>query len=80
MIIVASKGGAPEHPAWYLNLRDKPENAVQIKGEKWDTRARDATDEEYGALWDQMVGEWPDYAEYQKKTDRKIPIVVLERA
>jgi len=80
VIIVASKGGAPEHPAWYLNLRDKPEGAVQVKGEKWDTRARDATDEEYGALWDQMVKEWPDYAEYQKKTDRKIPIVVLERA
>ena len=80
VVIVASKGGAPEHPAWYLNLRDKPEGEVQVKGDRWATRARDASDDEYAELWKLMVGHWPQYEEYQQKTDRKIPIVVLERA
>jgi proline iminopeptidase len=78
-MIVASKGGAPEHPSWYLNLRDNPDVQVQIRGDKFDARARDATPEERPELWKQMNEIWPDYDNYQTKTDREIPIVILER-
>ena len=77
--IVASKGGAPEPPAWYLNLQAQPEVQVQVKGDRFTARARDATSEEKPELWKIMVGEWPAYDEYQTKTDRQIPVVVLER-
>jgi deazaflavin-dependent oxidoreductase (nitroreductase family) len=77
---VASKGGNPQHPAWYLNLREDPNVQVQIRGDKFDAVARDATPEERPELWKQMAQEWPDYDNYQKKTDREIPIVILERA
>jgi proline iminopeptidase len=77
-VIVASRGGTPEHPAWYLNLRDNPQVGVQIWGDKFDARARDATPEERPGLWKQMAEIWPDYDNYQKRTDREIPIVVLE--
>ncbi len=79
-VIVASKGGAPEHPAWYLNLRDDPEVEVQVKGDRFAATARDAEGDERDRLWQVMVGEWPAYDEYQAKTDRQIPVVVLERA
>jgi deazaflavin-dependent oxidoreductase (nitroreductase family) len=79
-MIVASKGGNPQHPAWYLNLREDPNVQVQIRGDKFDAVARDATPEERPELWKQMAQEWPDYDNYQKKTDREIPIVILERA
>jgi deazaflavin-dependent oxidoreductase (nitroreductase family) len=79
-LIVASKGGAPKPPEWFLNLEAQPEVGVQIKGEKFQARARVATPEEKPAMWDHMLEVWPDYAEYQTKTDREIPIVVLERA
>jgi deazaflavin-dependent oxidoreductase (nitroreductase family) len=79
-LVVASKGGADEPPAWYLNLQDNPAVEVQIKGEKFPARARTATPEEKPELWEEMVEVWPDYAEYQKKTPREIPVVVLERA
>jgi deazaflavin-dependent oxidoreductase (nitroreductase family) len=78
-LIVASKGGAPEPPAWYLNLQAQPEVTVQVKGDRFTARARDATPEEKPELWKIMVGEWPAYDEYQTKTDRQIPVVVLER-
>ena len=78
-VIVASKGGAPEHPGWYLNLRKHPEAEVQIKGEKFSARARDAEGAERDRLWEQMNRMWPHYDEYQTKTDRQIPVVVLER-
>ena len=78
-MIVASKGGAPEHPAWYLNLRENPTVQVQIRGDKFDATARDATPEERPELWKQMTEHWPDYDNYQQKTDREIPIVILER-
>ena len=78
-VIVASKGGTPEHPAWYLNLRDDPEVQVQIWGDRFTARARDATPEERPELWKQMVEIWPDYDNYQQKTDREIPVVILER-
>ena len=78
-VIVASKGGNPDHPAWYLNLREDPHVQVQIKGEKFDAVARDAAPEERPELWTQMAEHWPAYDDYQKKTDREIPIVILER-
>ena len=79
-VIVASKGGSPEHPAWYLNLRDRPEVEVQIKGEVFRATARDAEGAERARLWDLLVEVWPPYADYQRRTDREIPVVVLERA
>lgn len=78
-LVVASKGGAPEPPAWYLNLQDNPDVQVQIKGEKFAARARTATPEEKPQLWQEMLEAWPAYADYQNKTDRDLPVVVLER-
>lgn len=78
-LVVASKGGADEPPLWYLNLRDNPEVKVQVKGEKFTARARTATSEEKPPLWRKMAATWPAYDEYQEKTDRDIPVVVLER-
>jgi deazaflavin-dependent oxidoreductase (nitroreductase family) len=78
-LVVASKGGAPAPPAWYLNLQANPEVTVQVKGDRFSARARTATAEEKPALWKIMTSIWPDYDEYQKKTEREIPVVVLER-
>lgn len=78
-VVVASKGGAPEQPDWYLNLSEQPEVQVQVLGDRFTARARTATPEEKPELWKQMVGHWPDYDEYQRSTDREIPVVVLER-
>lgn len=77
-VVVASKGGTPEHPAWYLNMQEDPEVEVQVKDRVFSAVARDAEGAERDALWDKMAEAWPDYNEYQKKTDRQIPIVVLE--
>jgi len=79
-VVVASKGGAPEHPAWYLNLSDDPEVELQVRGERFHAHARTATAEEKPELWSTMTASWPPYDEYQAKTDREIPVVVLERA
>ncbi|MGP3924231.1 nitroreductase family deazaflavin-dependent oxidoreductase [Streptomyces sp. 8N616] len=78
-VIVASKGGAPVHPGWYLNLQQDPEVKVQVKADKFTARARTAAGEERAKLWEKMAAVWPDYNDYQKKTDREIPVVVLER-
>src|ERR1700753_3517371 len=78
-VIVASKGGAPEPPAWYLNLEAEPEVEVQVKGDRFKANARTATDEEKPRMWKKMAEAWPDYDNYQEKTDREIPVVVLER-
>lgn len=78
-LIVASKGGAPEAPEWFRNLEADPEVDVQIKGERFRARARTATAQEKPDMWRHMTEVWPDYEEYQKKTDRDIPVVVLER-
>lgn len=78
-LVVASKGGSDTPPAWFVNLSKDPSVQVQIKGDRFAARARVATPEEKPAMWEHMVQVWPDYAEYQKKTDREIPIVVLER-
>jgi deazaflavin-dependent oxidoreductase (nitroreductase family) len=79
-VIVASKGGDPKPPAWYLNLSADPDVRVQIKGDVFDAKARTATPAEKPALWQSMVEVWPSYSDYQKKTARNIPVVVLERA
>jgi len=78
-VIVASQGGAPRHPGWYRNLLKHPEAEVQIKGETFRVHARTAEGEERDRLWRQMNRMWPHYDEYQTKTDRVIPVVVLER-
>lgn len=79
-VIVASKGGAPEHPGWYKNLDKEPQVELQVKGDVFPARARTATGDERARLWQVMTQEWPDYDAYQKKADREIPVVVLERA
>lgn len=79
-VVVASKGGAPDHPAWYKNLQADPQVQVQIKGERFAATARDATAEERAELWQLMTEAWPPYDEYQAKTDRQIPLVVLEQS
>jgi deazaflavin-dependent oxidoreductase (nitroreductase family) len=78
-VIVASKGGAAKHPGWYRNLRKTPEAEVQILGERFPVRARIAEGAERERLWELMNGIWPHYAEYQTRTEREIPVVVLER-
>jgi deazaflavin-dependent oxidoreductase (nitroreductase family) len=78
-LLVASKGGSDRPPAWYVNLRANPDVEVQVMGERFPARARTATPEEKPLLWRTMLDEWPAYDEYQRKTDREIPVVVLER-
>ena len=78
-LVVASKGGSDEPPAWYLNLAAKPEVGVQGKGDRFRARARTASAEEKARMWKTMVAEWPSYDDYQASTERDIPVVVLER-
>ncbi|RCV52371.1 nitroreductase family deazaflavin-dependent oxidoreductase [Marinitenerispora sediminis] len=77
--VVASMGGAPEHPQWYRNLVADPTVRVQVKGDVFTAEARTATEEEKARLWPEMARIWPDYDEYQAKTDRSIPLVILRR-
>lgn len=79
-VVVASRGGHAQHPAWYLNLVENPAVQVQVKAEVFTALARTATPEEKARLWPVMVSIWPDYENYQNSTDREIPVVVLERA
>jgi deazaflavin-dependent oxidoreductase (nitroreductase family) len=78
-VVVASRGGAKHHPSWYLNLRADPDVQVQIKGDRFRARARTAEGDERERLWRRMAEIWPAYDDYQRKTDREIPVVVLER-
>jgi deazaflavin-dependent oxidoreductase (nitroreductase family) len=78
-LVVASKGGWPHPPAWYVNLKENPEVEFQVKGDKFKARARDATPEEKPELWKTMTEQWPEYDAYQERTEREIPVVVLER-
>jgi deazaflavin-dependent oxidoreductase (nitroreductase family) len=78
-LVVASKGGADEPPAWFLNLEAEPEVDVQVQGDRFRARARTATPQEKPDMWRTMTATWPAYDEYQAKTDREIPVVVLER-
>jgi deazaflavin-dependent oxidoreductase (nitroreductase family) len=79
-LIVASKGGADEPPSWYVNLQANPGVTVQDRGDVFKAVARTASDEEKKTLWPIMTKEWPAYDEYQTRTERPIPVVVLERA
>ena len=78
-LVVASKGGADEPPAWFLNLEATPEVEVQVKGDRFRARARTATPDEKPDMWRVMAATWPAYDDYQRKTSREIPVVVLER-
>ena len=77
-VIVASKGGAPKHPQWYLNLQAHPEVEVQVGTKKLKAKARTATGDERSRLWAIALKFWPPYADYQQKTEREIPVVVLD--
>ena len=79
-LVVASKGGAPQHPAWYLNLEAEPAVELQVGDDRFAATARTASPDEKPELWRIMTAEWPAYDEYQTKTDRDIPVVVLSRA
>lgn len=79
LVIVASKGGYPKHPAWFHNLRADPDTTVQVGSERRKVRARVATPEERERLWPRVVDAYSGYADYQARTGRKIPLVILER-
>ena len=79
LAVIASFGGKPRHPDWYWNLVNDPNVSVQIDRERFAATAREADAEERGRLWPRAVAVWPDYAEYQKRTDRRIAVVILER-
>ncbi|MFH8485876.1 nitroreductase family deazaflavin-dependent oxidoreductase [Streptomyces longisporoflavus] len=79
VLVVASNGGADAPPLWFRNLEANPEVQVQIKGDRYTARARTATPDEKPGMWRTMAATWPAYDEYQEKTDRSIPVVVLER-
>jgi deazaflavin-dependent oxidoreductase (nitroreductase family) len=76
--VVASQGGAPEHPTWYHNLVADPHVELQDGPVRQDLTARELTGDEKAAWWERAVAAWPDYAAYQQKTDRQIPVFVLE--
>lgn len=77
-LVVASNAGASQHPAWYLNLSENPDVAVQIGADKYTARARTATLEEKPPLWQVMTSIFPLYDKYQARSDREIPLVILE--
>jgi deazaflavin-dependent oxidoreductase (nitroreductase family) len=78
-VVVASKGGAENHPAWYLNLDANPDVHVQVKADKFKARAHTAGGDERKQLWAKMVEIFSPYEQYQKKTARQIPVVVIRR-
>ena len=78
-IVVASKGGAPENPGWFENLIANPDAVIQVKGEEVPVHATTAEGEERARLWSLMTEVWPAYDDYQTKTTRQIPVVVLAR-
>ena len=79
VVIIASKGGAPKHPGWYLNLAANPEVDVQVGTDKFRARASTVTGPERAKLWQELVEIYPPYTDYQKSTEREIPVVLLER-
>jgi deazaflavin-dependent oxidoreductase (nitroreductase family) len=79
LVIIASKGGAPTNPAWYHNLVANPTVTLEVGAEKFEARASVAQDEERDRLFDAQAAQMPNFAEYQRNTTRRIPVVVLER-
>jgi deazaflavin-dependent oxidoreductase (nitroreductase family) len=77
-VVIASFVGEPRHPAWLLNLRASPDAEIQVRSTRIPVRAREAAGAERERLWSEVVSRVPDYAEYQSRTDRKIPVVILE--
>jgi deazaflavin-dependent oxidoreductase (nitroreductase family) len=77
-LMVGSQGGAPKDPAWVANIRANPEVTVQDGPDPWDAVAREVTGQEKAEWWERAVAAFPDYADYQKKTDREIPVFVVE--
>jgi F420H(2)-dependent quinone reductase len=80
LVIVASKGGAPKDPLWWLNLKASPHTTVQVGGEHREVTARQASPEEKQRLWPKVNAVWPEFERYQQRTDRDIPVVILRRA
>ena len=78
-VVVASKGGAPEHPGWYKNLQASPQATIQVKSDVIPVQAETAEGDERARLWQAMAEVWPAYDDYQRKTDRQIPVVVFSR-
>lgn len=79
LVIVASKGGYPKHPAWFHNLQANPDATVQVGSERRPVRARVATSQERERLWPHVIEAYAGYADYQARTGREIPLVILER-
>jgi deazaflavin-dependent oxidoreductase (nitroreductase family) len=79
LVIVASKGGAPHDPVWWLNLKAHPETAVQVGGDRREVRAKRVSPEEKKRLWPTVAAAWPDFDDYQRRTDRDIPVIRLSR-
>ena len=77
--MIASYLGEPKHPAWWLNLTANPEAEVLVRGETVLVRSREAEGEERTELWREVVARTPDYDEYRRRTQRRIPVIVLER-
>ncbi len=77
--LVASQGGAPTHPHWYANLKADPHIEFQDGAERWDAVVREVEGDERSQWWERAVAAYPPYAEYQEKTDRVIPVLVVER-
>jgi deazaflavin-dependent oxidoreductase (nitroreductase family) len=78
-VIMGSKGGSPTHPKWYLNILEDPQVKVQVKGDVFDARARTAQSPEREKIWAEALKTWPRYEEYQSRTERQIPVVVIDR-
>ena len=78
LVIVASRGGSPAPPAWWLNLTAHPETTVRVGRERRSVRARQATPEEQTELWPRLVTMFPDYEVYQRRTERRLPVILLE--
>ena len=78
-VIVASKGGAPQHPSWFENLQANPDAEIQVKADLVPVRATVAQGAERDRLWSLMTEDWPAYDDYQARTEREIPVVVLAR-
>ncbi len=79
-VIIASKGGAPKHPGWYLNLAANPAVEVQVASEYFHCKARVTSGDERKRLWEQMAAMYPPFTDYQAKTTREIPVVALDKA